>query len=349
MATQITFTDDVGRIATASNVDGSIRWHMYERPFGTGTAIFVQREVSGVLDPEVRFLNEGERPSIFFDPVSSQWVFTYTLNENVFVVFIDEFTPPATQPAQVNTLINNLRVSGPVPGDDRTAGEEEAQTVLGLSPGASIVKVPKLDSVAIAASGNPGVTLTVRWKAQQSLLTNFNVDAAGFNIYLKGAGGSIVRVNGSLVPFEGFDPKIYEFEVPAVQGTYFVTQVNVNGDEGRLIGPRDVALSDGTEAADVILSVMGRKLGEGVQTEDLVFGIIDATPVFVLRNDTFSSHGPEETLIEPGSLIETIVQLTVVSVNDGTFPLVDTFPSHGPSESFTAIVDIDSQGGVIIG
>lgn len=349
MATQITFTDDVGRIATASNVDGSIRWHVYERPFGSGTSIFVQRETPpGNLEPEVRLLNEGERPEIFFDPVAGQWVFTYVLNENVFVIYIDEFTAPATQPPQTNTTISHYRQAVST-SDDRTLQQASSQTFVGLAPGGDIILVPTVDTVAVAAGGNPGATLTIRWRATPSIQGNLNVRVAGFNVYRRGAAGATPKINSSLIPFEGFDPKIYEFDVPAEVGRYYVTQVNDDGSEGRLIPPTDTALSDGTEAADVILSVMDRKIGEAREPEDLVFTFVDATPLFILRTDTFADHGPGETQIEPSNLIEDITEFTIVDVNDGAFPIVDPFDSHGPSESFTAIIDIDNQGGVIIG
>lgn len=356
MATQITFTDDVGRISTASNSDGSIRWHVYERPFGNGVSIFVQREVNTVLEAEVRFLNEGDRPEIFFDPVTSKFLFFYRLNENVFKIEIDEGDAPATQAPQTGTTIDHFRGMGAFSEETRTIEEIVSESQVGLGPIDAESGPSGMDSVSVVASEDPGNTLRVRWRAKNPGTTSQNPFVAGFNVYaqLFDSNRALTKLNGSLIPFEGFDPKLYEFEVPAKGGRYFVTQVNRRGDanptlvEGRIRSPFGEALSDGVTLPEGNDSIMNARPGDGIQSEDLKFGFVDTAPLTILQADTFPSHGPNDSFADPDT--EILVEYFVVLVSDGaTFPIDDQFADVSLGEGFVAKIDIDQQGSVIIG
>lgn len=351
MATRITFTDDVGRITTASNIDGSIRWHMYERPFGTGTSIFVRREVNGTLEAEVRFLAEGEKPDILFDPVTAKWIFHYVLNEKAFRIEIDEPDAPVTQAPQTGTVIDLFRGTEPNQRDPQTTAQNAAQRVKALAPSDADNGPPAPDAVEIAAGLTPGTTLTIRWRAKPSTTLVQNLHVAGFNVYaqLFDSARALVQVNSSLVPFVGFDPVLYELEVPARPGRYFVAQVNYNGPndqvtlvEGRIRSVPAFILSNGVNLPSIVTSIMDRKIGESREPEDLTFTVVDTAPVNIIRADDFNDHGPGESFAAAET---TIVSLEVVQVAD----FDETFADHGPGEAFTAVVDVNNQGGVIIG
>lgn len=352
MATQITFTDDVGRISTASNADGSIRWHVYERPFGNGISIFVQREVNTVLEAEVRLLAEGDRPEIFFDPVTSKFLFFYRLNENVFKIEIDEGDPPATQAPQVGTTIDHFRGMGGFSEETRTIREILPENQIGLGPIDADNGPTRMDAVAVVASQNLG-KIKVRWRAKNPDSEGQTV--AGFNVYgqLFDAGRALLKLNGSLIPFEGFDPKLYEFEVPARGGRYFVTQVNRKGAdptfvEGRIKPPFGDTLTNGVTLPEANTSIMNARQGESIQPEDLKFVFVDTAPLTIIRADTFPGHARGDSFNDPGT--EIVVEYVVVLVSDGaTFPIDDQFKDVSTGEGFVAKINIDQQGGVIIG
>ncbi len=351
MATQITMTDDVGDITTASNADGSIRMHMYTRPFGNGNTVYVRREVDGVLDAEVRLLAEGTNPHIFFDIGSAQWVLTYVLNEKLWMILFGEFDVPVTQPSQTGTIVDHHRKTFDV-GNNQTTKEILAASSVGI-PDGSLDSIATPQSVAITAGTTPGTNFTIRWVPTKPG-DPVHARLAGFHVYGPEAGkpGSLVQLNGTLVPFDGF--RLYELVVPAVPGRYYVTQVEYTksgaGTSGRLVegrrrGDVDTAFGDGLSTpAFINASRLSSSMGRGGDFQDQPFLVIDKTPIKIERGSLFDGRGPGESrkLAPEISVIEYgIVQLDT--------PILDTLTSRGPGEGFVAVIDIDQQGGIIIG
>lgn len=341
----ITFTADVGRISTASNVDGSIRWHIYERPFGNGTSIFVRREVSGVLEAEVRLFNEGERPEIFFNPATSQWLIFYTLNENAFLVTADENDTPTTQPPQIGTTRDQLRPGGSAPRSEQTlAQQNDNEFLIGLSLG--VYDGPRrVVEFAIGASKTPLTSLIVRWRAVPTTAANQNLNVAGFRVFRQAFTGGITDITpGGLTAVQPFSDD-YEVEVPLNNGVYYVTQVNFRGDattalvESRLRPPGSRLLSSGRADGDVLdrFEIRG---GSPRESQDLNLAIIGAAPVQILRDDVFRIAGGESfrTLEIP---VVDFQELVVATPTDGL--------AVRGGDGFNALLTIVGQGSVIVG
>lgn len=275
MATRITFSADVGRISTASNVDGSIRWHVYERPFGNGTTIFIQREVNGTLEPEVRLLAEGTKPEVYFDVNTSKWLLFYVLNENAFLITADETDAIATQPGQVDTTQDTI-----APGFSQPLNLDlVARQLYDALPGIGTIYngPPALETVRVGA-GSSDSTLAIRWvpKSTDNELT------AGFFIYRQTpATKGFARV-GTFEPFASAT-FAYEQIVPKEAGTYFVVQVNYRGNvSSSLVVDRIQPPSD-TVDDNVALDRFNVRFGDG-QLGEFVF--VDRTPVVIVRGDT---------------------------------------------------------------
>lgn len=356
MGTKITFTNDTGRVSTAQNADGSIRWHCYERTIAGKTAVYVQRELGGVLQPEVKLIQEGDRPEVFFEPVLFQWIFLYRLNERIWMLRYLEAEVPVPQPSQSDTIVDQFQV-GPTE-DPETSSVAGRQVVM-------IDSVPSIDAysgppapnaVGVGAASVPGM-LSIRWRARPTSLADgnstFDYDPTktyiiGWNVYRRRADdGAVEKLNLSIVPFEGFDPKIYELIVPAVAGSYFVTQINYQGPyssnlvEGRLKSPRDTIQTDGNSLPQIVRSFMDAKIGEGFPPDAIRFVVVSFAPVnIIVPQDSFPSHLGE------GFNVPVLVtfQYTVLFVGD----LLDTFPSH-LGEGFVSRLTETGQGSVIIG
>ena len=269
MATKITFTDDVGVVATAQNTDASIRWHVYTRVVAGKTAIYVQRELSGVLQAEVKFIGDGSKPRITFDATlsPSKWILIYEFNEQSWLLLIDETTAPTLRPIQSETLLLHMRLG---PGTPETPDVSTSQ----FSATGSVATVDAYSAPATQQAVGVGASpiagkYSVRW-IPRSLSANpdYNANIVGFNVWLRRADtGWTQKLNSDLVPFAGFT--IHEFEVPAAGGTYMVTQVERKGNnsgetaESRLGAPRDEVRSDLPLLPTTIQSVMGRVIGEG--------------------------------------------------------------------------------------
>jgi hypothetical protein len=345
MATQITFTDDVGRIATASNADGSIRWHVYERPFGQGTSVFVQREVNGSLQAEVRLLSEGERPEVFFDEANSRWLIFYVLNESAFLITADENDAPATQPPQTGTTRDALR-PGPGIGNPNDFATREFDSIPFGAERIAYNGPPDIRQFGVGAGpGAPGTNFAVVFQPEASPTTNRNLNIAGFRVLRQDFSGRVEDVTpGGFIPFVGF--RTYEAVVPAVPGRYVVVQDNFRGDatsqlvRGRPIPPTDEAFSDGL-TADFALSRTLPRLGLGLQDNgDLGFIFVDASPVVIIRGDAFPTrNGTSDNISE----IQ-FVQFTPVA------PIIrnDTLLTR-VGEGFQVLLTQTGQGGVIIG
>lgn len=342
MPTQITFTDDVGRISTASNADGTIRWHVYERPFGAGTSIYIQREVNGVQEAEVRLLNEGQRPEVFFDTDSSQWLLFYVLNENAFLITADENDTPVTQPPQTGTTLDQFRPGASAPRSAQTLAEQNNNEFsVGLSLGI-YDGPPTINNVDVGQSSNPGAELVVRWSPPS--FQNLNV--VGFVVFRRDFTGGLVNVTpGGREPFQGFD-FLYEVVVPAASGTYYVAQINTRGDAtdaeviGDIVPPGSQILGDGTNNNDFIdrLEVRG---GDGRGPQDLNFAIIGAAPVTVIQTDTGRFAAGEGFLSG------------LVNIDADFEPIIGAIENDAGrlavGEGFFAALDISGFGGVIVG
>lgn len=293
MPTQITFTDDVGRIATASNVDGSIRWHVYERPFGQGTSLYIQREVFGVLEAEVRLLSEGERPEVYYDAVNARWMLFYVLNESAFLVTADETDVPTTQPPQAGTTQDAIR-SGPGVGNPNSFAQREFDSVPFGVERVAYNGPPDISQFGVGGGpGAPGTNFVVVFQPAQNVESNRNLNVAGFRILRQDFAGRVTDVTPGpdLIPFDGY--RVYEVSVPAVPGRYTVVQDNFRGDasrqivRGRPVPPTDIALSDG-RSADFALSRLAARVGLGVQrSNDFEFSFVDSAPVSVVYIDNF--------------------------------------------------------------
>lgn len=358
MTTKITFTDDVGRISTASNLSGAIRWHVYERTIAGLTSIYVQRELSNVLQPEVKLLQSGTEPEVYFarDLAGAglhQWVILYTLNENTWMLRVDEVTAPATQATQpaTDTLVSGLAYNLGSDTSPFTVGQNIRES-FGFVPSSHVYNgPPDIQSIGVAGSDTPG-EFSVRWRAKASTLSDGNATwnytpeqfyIAGFHVYFRDyITGQLTRLTASMIPFEGFDPKVYEYNVPAAAGTYQIVQVNYNGPsststiEGHLGAPKDVLTGNGT-TLPVLMDFMDRKVGNST---GFSFNVVTFAPLVVVAVDTFPSH--------VGSSFDyrdSVIDYGIAFVAN----ISDTFNSHGPSDGFFARITQTGFGGVVIG
>lgn len=357
MPTQLTFTNDITDISTAQNADGSIRWHVYSRQIGNSSKIYVRRETPpNTFEAEVLFLQEGEKPRVFFDPSLNQWLVVYRLNENMWWVRTDENDAPTTQTAQTtNLLVSGFGAAvGETPGPEIVAEKQEA--LFAQNPqGPYAFNAPRpVATIGIGPSPTPGM-FEVRWRATPTSDANGNAQwaygefprhfIAGFNVYrINLADGSLVKLNPSPVPFEGFDPKLYVYPTPAVAGTYFVVQVNFRGPhstgtvEGRIVGaPRDLVRSDGTALPDIVEAAFPSHIGDISEVSRFV--VTDRTPLLVLQLDFFPSHIGEGF---EGDI--TVLDFAEVQIAD----FGETFPSH-IGEGFFSRITQTGTGSVLVG
>lgn len=348
MTTQITFSDDVGRIATASNSDGSIRWHAYERPFGAGTSIFIQRELNGVLEPEVRFLNEGERPEIFFDSAGNRWLIFYVLNENSFLITADETDIPVTQPPQVGSTATDQFRPGASDPNGQTFGDRNFNRYpIGLAIG-SYNGPPDVELFGVGQSTNPGVQYAVRWRAAESTLANRNLYPAGFRILRQLFTGQITDVTpGGFVAFSGFVN--YEVFVDAVPGRYFVAQDNFRGDattdieRGRVIPPGDSLVSDG-QTLNLAMERLEIRTGASFELgSDLGITFIDRSPVTIVEVDPFTVRVGEGLTTDQDRELRFVTFAAAAQTTEN-----DTFEVR-VGEGFAVPLEQTGFGGVIIG
>lgn len=321
MATPLTSTGDVGRISVATNNSATITWYCYERPHNTGTSIFVQREVNGSFEPEVRLLAEGGRPEIFFDPIDNIWIFTYVLNEKLWMITIGENDAPATQAGQTGTVIDHYR--------SVVFDQPETQVVRQVA-GAVTIGLGHIDaddsksvnSMAVGASTDP-TKWSVRWRAEPTAITNENLNIAGFYVYVRRIGdGAVVRASEQMTPFHGFDPVVYSVDVDPVEGRYFVVQVNYKGDasdqlyEGRIR----------TTPSDTIQGIVGNtsrtklSYGEASRTQDLDFTFVDTSPASILPpQDTFNQNSFGMGVSGSYNVISQFDFVYAISGTDSTF------------------------------
>lgn len=343
---QITFSDDVGRVSAATNLDASIRWYCYERPAGTGTSIFVQRESNGILEAEVQFLAEGDRPEIFFDPVTSQWIFTYRLNENLWMITIDEPDVPVLQIAQTGTIINHHR-----PGMSDHATRTVKQTINERVISLSHTDVDNTPSAVVAVGvGGRDSTYIVQWRAEPSITTDLNLNIAGFNIHVKRHGdGAVVQVNTELIPFKGFDPYEYSVEVPIVPGTYYVTQVSYRGDaSSNLIQSRIKAPLNEIFDYSFFSAPLKLTSGEARSPEDLNFIIVETRPVVIKREDVFDIGYNGDGLIASSSMPYRYDIIQVVS-SSGVQPLDDIYSLEHNGDGIAVRISGSGFGTIIVG
>jgi len=354
MATQITFTSDVGKISVASNSDASIIWYVYERPYLTGTSIFVQRDINGTLESEVRLLAEGERPEIFFDPIEGTWIFCYVLNENLYLITLDENDAPATQVAQTATIIDNLQLavfSAPV---NDSVKQLEAGKVIGNMPIHADATKP-ISAIAVAASPTPSSTMMIRWRALPSSLSNLNLNIAGFNVYGKLHGtGKLVRFNSTLVPFVKLDPHIYEFEIPSQAAKYFVTQVNFKGPnstqliEGKIKAPFDTIESDGISEPAANTSRLSSRFNSSMFPSSRNITVVETRPVNVIPpTDDYIQTAFGKGMFSPATVVS---EYGIVQVKSGsTQPIVDTYTQTSWGKGIGRFISGTAFGSIIIG
>jgi hypothetical protein len=347
LANQITFTDDVLNISTASNADGSIRWHVYEKPHGNGTSIFVQREVNAVLEAEVRLLAEGARPEIFFDAANLEWIFIYNLQENAFMIRYDELEVPTTALPQVgDTAVDHYSTSAGNP-NTKTTGQRAQEKVFNRNFQDADNAPPTPDSVAIGAGPTPGTDFRVRFLPHAN---QQDVNIAGFNIYVKRlSDGGVERANGALVPFTGSLLSVHEAVVPAIAGTYFVTQVNRKGtsavptalEEGRKRAPNDFVPGTGLDLDAAITSFMHPFVGEGVvgKITFVQAGVI----FFTVPTDTYKDAHIGEGFDLFAEVITTTFPIVL------PFPPPDLYKDAHIGEGFKKKILLVGTGGVIIG
>jgi hypothetical protein len=306
-SSQITFSNDVGAIATASNENGSIRWHVYERNLPNGVvSIFVQRELAGVLQPEVRFIRDGQSPEVYFDPVQAQWIVLYVFNQAVWMLRADEHDAPVLQISQLGTFISHRRM-GMGWDQDATTGAQRMDATLDTRDVLDATyDSMRVVSVGVGASVQPGY-FNVRWVPQFPLDIEDRQGnqrrIAGFNVYVKTyETGRVRRVNTALVPFIGHT--IHEYEVRGRPGYWMVTQVENWGTgghttdgrlvEGRLGHPRNLVAGTGAAPNDVILDVMPRLCGGSYPGEDVRLVMESFAPLQVFApvdNHTMSLMG----------------------------------------------------------
>lgn len=343
MATKITFTDDVGLVSTASNTSGTYRWHVYERTVAGKTAIYVQREVSSVLDPEVKFVPDGGKPKISFDATLAKWLLIYEFNEQSWMLLIDETTAPTERPIQQDTILIHMRT-----GHDDPKGIDVAAAVRDSTdsmPGTDAYSAPALQfAVGVAASPTEGL-FRVRWLPKSDVTKSyFNENLVGFHVYLKRAdNGQITRLNLTLIPFTGFD--IYEYEVPEVGGTYMVTQVERKGRntattaESRLGNPKDEVRADRRLFPTTVRSFMGRAHGEG------------HTPLADITADFDVINYPTETDNLPHNRGEGFLSTAEITddYDNIEYPVqTDNLP-HNRGEGFTSRILLTGFGPIVIG
>lgn len=95
--TQITFTSDVREVSTDSNLDGSIRWFVYERDSLTNPGekgIYVRRQVSSsALEPEIQIVNIGTNPKIYF--LVNQWILLFNFKNRLAKISHEEGVIPS--------------------------------------------------------------------------------------------------------------------------------------------------------------------------------------------------------------------------------------------------------------
>lgn len=354
---QITFTGDVGRVAAATNADGSIIWYCYERPYLTGTSIFVQRCLNGVFQAEVRFLAAGQRPNIFFDPFTTQWIFTYVLNEKLYMITIGETDAPTPQPSQTGTLIDHYRLAPIQQPDLRSIAESSFQRDTGDGPIDADNSPPPPNALRVGASEVPGVNFTVQWRATPNTTSNQNLYCVGFNIYVRRySDGALLKANSTMIPFMGFDPHVYTAEVPAVAGKYYVTQVNTKGPnssqqiEGRIKPPFDEVFSNGVNLPTVNTSRMGQLFGQGRPgPEDLVFTVTSFAPVTIIPNDDLFKQTMAGDAAIPSSsytFVYTVVQVVSASLYP---PLQDTYMQSAFGEGLKLFISGSGTGVISIG
>jgi len=343
MATKITFTDDVGLVSTASNPSGTYRWHVYERTIAGKTAIYVQREVSSVLDPEVKFVPDGGKPRISYDDTLAKWILIYEFNEQSWMLLIDETTAPSERPIQQDTILIHMRTAPDYPDtlDVASAVRESTDSV----PSVDAYSSPaQLFSVGVAASPTEG-RFRVRWLPKRDESNPpFNENLIGFNVYMKRADtGQIVKLNPSLIPF--VDYNIHEYEVPEVGGVYMVTEVERKGRnttstaESRLGHPKDEVRADRQLLPTTIRSFMGRAHGEG------------ASPTVAITADYDIINYPTETDNLPHNRGEGFTSSAAITDDFDViaFPIeTDNLP-HNRGEGFTSRILLTGYGPIVIG
>jgi hypothetical protein len=314
MATQITFSNDVGRVSTASNPDGSIRWHVYSRLISGRSRIFVRREVGGVVDaePGIQLVFEGEDPEVYFEPdlgASGQFCVFYRLNDNYWWVRTDEPDVPTPQPAQTDTVTDHNIVRGVSDPERLSVGDNSpGLRSIGTDRHVQAVRMdnnpPRSEAAVVGpVVGPPGSqTFRIRWRPVPTSISSQNINIVGFNVYLRRRGtGALKKVNGPLVPFDGYDPKIYEVDVPNEPGDYFVTQVNRAGDgtsnlvESLVRRPRAVAETGGDRLPLVLDGFDVRGVGDGFGAAGPQFVVVETAPVQALPpGETFIVRGVGE-------------------------------------------------------
>lgn len=366
MATQITFTNDVGEVTTASTPDGTIRWHVYERTVNGLRAVYVQRELAGVLQAEVKLIVEGDTPEVYFaedlgGPGVHQWVLLYQFHEQLWMLRYNENEVPVTLAPQTTNLFVNTR-RGAVNDSVSTDAHSIAQQG---QPAPAFERISAIQAfntplaplaVGVGASATPGM-FRVRWRARTSNPTSGNAEffgdpqrhfIAGFNVYRRNTDASVQKLNGPLIPFQGLDPKIYEFETPGLPGVYYVTQVNFQGPnsealvEGR-VGARDLIRTDGDDLPDLVRSSQGKGPGEGKPQEDARLVITNLAPIFLgAILDPFNSHGPAEGFVMKSAIGFDYDPFVAAD-------LTDPFNSHGPAEGFQSRITQTGFGTIIIG
>ena len=328
MATRITFSADVGQISTASNTDGSIRWHAYTRPFGNGRTIFVQREVNGTLEAEVRLLAEGSKPEVYFDANLSKWLLFYVLNENAFLITADENDPIATQPSQTDTTQDTFATNLSRP----TNLNQVAQQLYDTQPGiGSIYTGPPAVAQLQIGAGTSDSTLGVRWVPKQTE----NELVAGFLVFLLDPATKKYNQVGTFEPYSA-SATFYEQVVPKVAGTYFVVQVNYQGNVSQQLSVGRIQQPSDNVDDNSALDRFNPRIGDGL-LGDFVF--VDRTPVLVIRSDTFKPR-----IGGNGEVSLSFVTYEPIQAADEA----DTIkPRYG--DGFTASLEQTGSGGVIIG
>lgn len=335
MAMQLTTSDDVTTVSVAANTDASIRWYVYERVVSGSPAVYLQRELSGVLQTEQQLVPEGANPRVFFSAHSLEWVLFYTLQESVFMLRYGETEVPVIIAPQVaDTSISHYRLAPSDSRDTRDMGQRATEVVIGLASRDGTNGPVKPDSVAIGGADTPG-NVVVRWLPNSTQLTNI----AGYYVYRRSATtGGVARIS----PLQAYNgPGVHEFEVAFERGTYYVTQVNYRGDttttvEGRILPPGDELLRDLT----VTEAFMDAKLGAG---QALVTEVVDRAPLVIpVPTDNFPSvqtaPGYYFTYSNP--------QVTVpLSISVPT----DAYPSVMTGSGATMTVTKTGTGTIVIG
>lgn len=334
-ATRITFTGDVLSVSTAGNDDGSIRWHVYDRDDAGVPRIYVQREVAGTLEPEQQILVEGRAPKVSFDDQAKRFLILYSLNENVFLVSFAEAEVPTLQPAQVgDTATDHMRpgLGGLQDDADGRTFDERIQTrrLFGVRTIDAYNGPALVDRVALAAALNPS-NLLVRWRAkadQFGSLPPSRKPIEGYRVFRVRADNSQQEFLG-FVAYTGLDPTVYELEVTAVPGRYYVAQVDRAGPQstrlvvGRAARPGDEAITIPTELPDVNRSRMSGLVGEG-RPIGLLLGVVETAPIVVI--------GPLDPQNSPvvGEAFRAGVRFELVADFGETAPSIETDAFDSP-------------------